>query len=150
MELQSKVRVVSFYLLLQCYCEGTSIIDVQPFLAFFKIWRSILLTYLTSQWSFSNSLSKLNLNINYFILWTSMFLQTAFGQPLREQLLLILSLISTRLSSYTVLLQARVWAWYDVSCDAIDGEPALDFIPKCLLRTFNLDALAQILTLLII
>ena len=72
MELQSKVRVVSFYLLLQCYCEGTSIIDVQPFLAFFKIWRSILLTYLTSQWSFSNSLSKLNLNINYFILWISM------------------------------------------------------------------------------
>ena len=34
-ELQSKVRVVSFYLLLQCYSEGTSKIDVQPFLAFF-------------------------------------------------------------------------------------------------------------------
>ena len=59
-ELQSKVRVVSFYLLLQCYSEGTSKIDVQPFLAFFYLWCSILLTYLTSQWSFSNSLWKLS------------------------------------------------------------------------------------------
>ena len=34
-ELQWKVRVVSFYLLLQCYCDkGQSINDVQPFLAF--------------------------------------------------------------------------------------------------------------------
>ena len=84
------------------------------------------------------------------ILWASIFLHTTFGQALREQLLLILSFIMTGCPSYLVLLTAWDWAWYDISLNLVDSEPALDFISKRLLWAFDLDALAQILALLII
>ena len=53
--------------------------------------------------------STLDVNSAAVILRASMLLHTTFGRTLREQLLLILSLINTSCLSYYVLLTARVW-----------------------------------------